>query len=231
LQELHGFGIFEGNSFCMKRKFLLVCLLLVSLINAQSKKEQIEILTVRIDSLNDVLKIEKKYNKLQNDMLIHKMDSLNDLIKIETKTNLNNSIAISELNSNYNSINSDLSKLKQEFSSIILKMDTLTSLVQEFLKLKQSTNPVIEEINRTEYLPFKFWNITIGKSDSLSVANYLRMKKAQGLAVKLGSYVWSSSSIGVAISAQGKIRLDNILSYNCDEINYCFDKNNICYEI
>jgi hypothetical protein len=186
---------------------------------SQSKKEQIEILSIKVDSLIEVLNFEKKSNKIQNETLILKLDSLKGLITSEKQSNLNNSTAISELNSNNKSINSELSKLNQELVLIKLKNDSLNLM-----------SPEKKQVIKKEYIPFTFWNIKIGESDFNSVSEFVKSKKKQGVFNKLISGT-SGFSDKKTIRAEGKTKLDNILTYEIEGIRILFDENNVCNEI
>jgi hypothetical protein len=190
-----------------------------SFVYSQSKKEQIENLSIRVDSLIEVLNFEKKSNKIQNETLILKLDSLKGLITNEKQSNLNNSTAISELNSNNKSINSELSKLKQELDLIKLKNDSLNLM-----------SPEKKQVIKKEYIPFTFWNIKIGESDFNSVSEFVKSKKKQGVFNKLISGT-SGFSDKKTIIAQGKTKLDNILTYESEQIKIIFDENNVCNRI
>jgi hypothetical protein len=104
--------------------------------------------------------------------------------------------------------------------------DSLNILNEKISSVQQD-----EKSLKIDYIPLKFWNVTIGQSDSSFIANYVKLKKKQGLFSELGSYVSSTNSIGGLISAKGKTTLDNILTYNCDAIDYCLDEKNICYKV
>ncbi len=80
MHELHGFGIFGGNSYKMKRILFVVCLFLVGLLNAQSKKEQIEILNKRVDSLNEIVGSERKINLDKSNKISELTDSITKLV-------------------------------------------------------------------------------------------------------------------------------------------------------
>ena len=203
--------------------FFTIC----SFVYSQSKKEQIEILSTRVDSLIEVLNFEKKSNKIQNETLILKLDSLKVLITNEKQSNLNNSTAISELNSNNKSINSELSKLNQELSLIKLKNDSLNVMRSELEKLKIQMSPEKKEVIKKTYTPITFWNIIIGESDYNTVSEYLKLKKRQGVFNKLigSSDFFSNKS---TIRAEGKTKLDNILTYESEQIKIIFDENNVC---
>lgn len=161
--------------------FFTIC----SFVYSQSKKEQIETLSIRVDSLIEVLNFEKKSNKIQNETLNLKLDSLKGLITNEKQSNLNNSTTISELNSNNKSINSELSKLNQELALIKLKNDSLNVMRSELEKLKTQLSPEIKEVIKKTYTPITFWNIKIGESDFNTVTEYLKLKKRQGVFSKL----------------------------------------------
>ena len=195
--------------------FYTIC----SFVYSQSKKEQIEILSTRVDSLIEVLNFEKKSNKIQNETLILKLDSLKGLITNEKQSNLNNSTAITELNSNNKSINSELSKLNQELALIKLKNDSLNLM-----------SPEKKQVIKKEYTPFTFWNIKIGESDFNSVSEFVKSKKKQGVFNKLISGT-SGFSDKKTIIAQGKTKLDNILTYESEQIKIIFDENNVCNRI
>ncbi len=206
--------------------FFTIC----SFVYSQSKKEQIETLSIRVDSLIEVLNFEKKSNKIQNETLNLKLDSLKGLITNEKQSNLNNSTTISELNSNNKSINSELSKLNQELALIKLKNDSLNVMRSELEKLKTQLSPEIKEVIKKTYTPITFWNIKIGESDFNTVTEYLKLKKRQGVFSKLidGSDFFSKNN---SIIAQGNTKLDNILTYESEQIRIIFDENNICNRI
>ena len=203
--------------------FFTIC----SFVYSQSKKEQIEILSTRVDSLIEVLNFEKKSNKIQNETLILKLDSLKVLITNEKQSNLNNSTAISELNSNNKSINSEFSKLNQELSLIKLKNDSLNVMRSELEKLKIQMSPEKKEIIKKIDTPFTFWNIIIGESDYNTVSEYVKSKKKQGVFNKLSSGT-DFFSKKKNISCEGKTKLDNILTYESEGLRIIFDENNVC---
>jgi hypothetical protein len=206
--------------------FCTIC----SFFYSQSKKEQIETLSNRVDSLIEVLNFEKKSNKNLNETLILKLDSLKELITNEKQSNLNNSTAISELNSNNKSINSELSKLKQELALIKLKNDSLNLM-----------SPEKKQDIKKEYTPFTIWNITIGKSVFDEIAEYLKSKKNKGYFTDLSigtidnaksifngcRYIRSYTATPPFMSNN----LDGILSNKCHDLTYYFDGKDICIGI
>jgi hypothetical protein len=211
---------------------IIVCAFFLNVF-AQSKKEQIEILTLRIDSISDNLKNEKLNFSTQ-------IDSLKNNLRIENQIHLNQSTKIMELsdgiinlNDQIDSLNKSLRNLESKFLKVENELIKIKGIKDSLFMLneKLSSIQLDEKSLKIEYLPIKFWNVTIGQSDSSFIANYVKIKKKQGMFSKLGSYVSSSNSIGGSISAEGKTNLDNILTYNCDEIDFCLDKNNICYKV
>ena len=201
----------------MKFVNVIIFCTICSFVYSQSKKEQLEILSIRVDSLNEVLNNDKKNNEIQNQTLIHKLDSLKEIITNVKQSNFNHSTAISELN--------------QELALVKMKTDSLILMKNDLEKLKLQLNPENKELIKKQYSPVTFWNVKIGEADSNSVANYLKSKKKEGIPMKLGSYISSSGSDGIAIRAWGKIKLGNILTNSCDNIYYNFDENNICNSI
>jgi len=59
----------------------VVCLLMVGFLNAQSKKEQIEILTIRVDSLNRVVGEERSSNSQKELTYKEQFSSLQSLLE------------------------------------------------------------------------------------------------------------------------------------------------------
>jgi hypothetical protein len=88
-------------------------------------------------------------------------------------------------------------------------------------------SPEIKEVIKKTYTPITFWNIKIGESDFNSVSEFVKSKKKQGVFNKLISGT-SGFSDEKTIIAQGKTKLDNILTYESERIKIIFDENNIC---
>jgi len=65
----------------MKNLLFVVCLLMVGFLNAQSKKEQIEILTIRVDSLNRVVGEERSSNSQKELTYKEQFSSLQSLLE------------------------------------------------------------------------------------------------------------------------------------------------------
>lgn len=127
----------------MKHIFLITFIFLVGSFNAQSKKEQIELLNKRVDSLNEVVGTERKTN-------LDKSNKISELTK--TITNLESSIF---------SLNADVSRLTSEFqqsktesatktqdlaklqTQLKTKTDSLVLILGELEKLKPAQKPVV----------------------------------------------------------------------------------------
>jgi len=127
---------------------------MAGLLNAQSKKEQIEILNKRVDSLNEVVGSERKIN-------LDKSTKISELTN--TITNLESSIK--SLNSDVSKLTSELQQSKTESATktqdlanlqtqLKIKTDSLTSLHSELHKLKNEilTNQSLLKNNSIEEL-------------------------------------------------------------------------------
>lgn len=94
------------NKIYLKRSILIILLLYTQIfigesIYAQSKKEQIEIMTIRLDSLNKELQNQKTLNNQLNStntQLLLKIDSLNGLNKRLTEQNKSLTLKLDSLN-------------------------------------------------------------------------------------------------------------------------------------
>ncbi len=138
----------------MKIVFFVICLFMVGLLNAQSKKEQIEILINRVDSLSQVVISQSK--------------TLNDKNSLISGLNTK----ITTLESNISALNENVSKLSSEFQDykkesknkqqelnaknaeisdlqpqIKFKTDSLYLLRAELEKLKPAPKPMVTNNN------------------------------------------------------------------------------------
>jgi len=149
--------------------FLLLCLGVMKTSFSQSKKEQIEILNKRVDSLTQVVSSKDKRINDQTSQI----NSLNSTItSLEGKiTSLNSNVG--KLNSEVQSLTSDsknkqqeLNQKKEEINRLELqiktKSDSLTLLKGELEKLKPIVKPVVNNtpVKNTPSGPYK--TVTIG---------------------------------------------------------------------
>ncbi len=132
----------------MKHLILICFLIIVGSIKAQSKKEQIEILNKRVDSLNEIVGSERKIN-------LEKSNKISELTN--TITILESSI--SSLTNNVSKLTSDLQTSKTETatktqeisilqSQLKTKTDSLTLILNELEKLKPAPKIVVSN-NKT----------------------------------------------------------------------------------
>jgi len=138
----------------MKNLLFVVCLFMVGFLNAQSKKEQIEILNNRVDSLNQVVSSQSKTINDKNSQI----NGLNSKI-----TSLESNISV--LNDNVSKLSSELQTFKTESKTkqqelitknaeisdlqlqIKIKTDSLILLRSELEKLKPAAKPVVTSNN------------------------------------------------------------------------------------
>jgi uncharacterized protein (TIGR02145 family) len=121
----------------MRLYFLLFALAISQISFSQSKKEQIVILTSRIDSLYQVVSLERKINdaeitklKASNSILENKNSSLTtNITQLEGKI-LSLNTNISQLESKNSSLTANLALLESKNTSLTLNLDKLTSELQ-----------------------------------------------------------------------------------------------------
>lgn len=204
----------------------IFCVLHLS-VYSQTKKGQIENLSISLDSLNIVVNKEKQINSDQSVII----SELNREIK-----NLNDQIKI--LNSSSKNLETLLNSINQEFALIKIKNDSLTLIKAEIekLKLKMGSETNVEINN--DCSKFTIWGITIGESDDKSVGDYLKFKKSQGEFTELSigtidkskSPFYRCKYIKAYNSEEpyGRSNLGGILSYKCSSVRCYFDSNDNC---
>ena len=144
-----------SNKITMKHIILIAFILFNYLINAQSKKEQIEILNIRIDSLKEVLKNEQKVNldKLNEiSVLTEKVQSLQqirekDITEIEklTRTNkkLEEKIGVLDSELTELKLNQERFQIKLPFSAVYIdnvKSHFLQPIIETLYKYPEKTS-------------------------------------------------------------------------------------------
>jgi uncharacterized protein (TIGR02145 family) len=149
--------------------FLLLCLGVMKPSFSQSKKEQIEILNKRVDSLTQVVSSKDKRINDQTSQINSLNSNITSLEGMITSLNSN----VNKLNSEVQSLTSDsknkqqeLNQKKEEINRLELqlksKSDSLTLLKGELEKLKPVVKPVVNNtpVNNTPSGPYK--TVTIG---------------------------------------------------------------------
>jgi uncharacterized protein (TIGR02145 family) len=153
---------------------------MVGLLNAQSKKEQIEILNKRVDSLKEIVGSERKIN-------LDKSTKISELTN--TITNLESSI--SSLNTDVSKLTSQLQQSKtesvtkaQEISKLQAqlktKTDSLTLVLNELEKLKPALKPVVVTNDKNS-------NSTNQVTQTGSIKS-----------VKIGTQIWTSENLNIS---------------------------------
>ncbi len=150
----------------MKKLILFIVLLNTSILIAQSKKEQIETLNLRIDSLNSLIYLERNTSS-QNilnlnskmSVLEYKIDSLSLKLKNNKDSLYKKELECSNLNIKFSKINNDLSFLETKLDS--LKKAQLKNIEEinnpdeiitfEFVKKFYSSLELAPELNQKHY--------------------------------------------------------------------------------
>ena len=149
---------------------------------AQSKKEQIEILKMRTDSLTNVLNNERKIN-------IIKMQELNYLIEI-TKNQIDSfHNVLKKLNINFNQKELDNIKLENKFNAKLIKVDDLKHQLENKSDSLKVLSMELKKIK--ESIQIKKESIQI-KIDAVKT-------------VTIGSQVWTSKNLDVSTYRNGDV--------------------------
>jgi uncharacterized protein (TIGR02145 family) len=131
----------------MKLRLSFALLLYVGLAFSQSKKEQIEQLTLRVDSLNRVLRNERSSNAQKTINLESTITQLNAKITDYTDqiTSLNAQVSVltADVQTNKAATASKQQELQALQALLKVKQDSLTLVNAELLKVKPPVKPVV----------------------------------------------------------------------------------------
>ena len=149
----------------MKLRLSFILLLYVGLAFSQSKKEQIEQLTLRVDSLNSVLRAERNSNAQKITSLENTITQLNAKIVDYTAqiTSLNAQVSnlTADVQTNKAATASKQQELQALQAQLKVKQDSITLVNAELLKLKPPVKPVVVTASTpTSSGPYK--TVTIG---------------------------------------------------------------------
>ena len=148
-----------------KLVFVSIQLILINIVFAQSKKEQIEILTFRIDSINSILSSERNtiaQKELGYSSKISNLENQVTLLKSEIELiNKNSSGKDLEIKN----LNNELVKTKNENEKIIYRLKTMTDSIKQSIQLINNSKLMNE-------LPFvglkelgEFWDVGSGSGE------------------------------------------------------------------
>ena len=131
----------------MKLRLSFALSLCISMGFSQSKKEQIEQLTLRVDSLNSVLRAERNSNAQKITSLENSITQLNAKIADYTAqiTSLNAQVSklTADVQTNKAATMSKQQELQALQAQLKVKQDSLTLVNAELLKLKPPVKPVV----------------------------------------------------------------------------------------
>ena len=180
------------------------CLIIVNCF-AQSKKEQIELLTTSVDSLKSILEKERNLNikNLQKQNLaIENLENVNESIKLEVKDCLNK-------------LNKKELENAQLINDVNLNLTEISSLKMQLIKNKDSLNNISNELNKLKTLTLKPQaNITENNYDLL-VTKFGNKEK------DISEYnKWLANIVAMDLDGDTSYVTKNCLAYIIDVIDF-----------
>jgi hypothetical protein len=172
---------------------------------AQSKKEQIELLTTSVDSLKSILEKERNLNikKLQEQNLaIENLENVNESMKLEVKDCLNK-------------LNKKELENTQLINDVNLNLTEISSLKMQLIKNKDSLNNIYNELNKLKPLTLKPQaNITENNYDLL-VTKFGNKEK------DISEYnKWLANIVAMDLDGDTSYVTKNCLAYIIDVIDF-----------
>ena len=172
---------------------------------AQSKKEQIELLTTSVDSLKSILEKERNLNikKLQEQNLaIENLENVNEAMKLEVKDCLNK-------------LNKKELENTQLINDVNFNLTEISSLKIQLVKNKDSLNNISNELNKLKTLTLKPpANITENNFDLL-VTKFGNKEK------DISEYnKWLANIVAMDLDGDTSYVTKNCLAYIIDVIDF-----------
>ena len=162
------------------KDYLFIITLFFSLIGySQSKKEQIETLSNKVDSLNQVLESERSISNKKNDELNSTIDNL------ENK--------VSSLNLNINNLTSEFKVIKSEYIIEINEQQKEISNLQVQLK---------SNIDSLLYLKSELAKVKLLSNQSINGSNSITLI-GNHRSVKIGNQIWMVDNLNVSTFRNG----------------------------
>ncbi len=190
----------------MKKFYTLIFLLFCISFFSQSRKEQIGILQIRVDSFKTVLNYEKQINDIKTKNINDLNNNIDNYQKNISNLNLTilklkEDLEISKLN--YITTKNELERKNEQLSgeinilSIKLtnKKDSLNKLIDDYNKLK----------NNYEQLSTKVNSETDSKINNTSIKEKNSSDRSNFKTIKIGSQVWMTDNLNVSTFRNGDI--------------------------